>query len=120
MDVIVTGDRDELAKTWPLCLIEQHDSHRECWRACFHHKGVEFVELVSSRQPLCRDIVRVAKWWAKNHVVEWKTRTEPPSFLLELLVLHALDEDSIQCTSINQGFAKFLQCIINYHALLVT
>ena len=97
-----------------------HDAHRESWRAAFHYKGIEFIRHASSRQPLCKAVIRIAKFWAKRVVKKWQAHTMPPSYLLELLVIHGMDFEKTPCTSIESGFTAFLRCIVNYESMWVT
>lgn len=120
VDVLVSGLPCELPTPWPQCLTDMHDAHRESWRAAFHYKGIEFIRHASSRQPLCKAVIRIAKFWAKRVVKKWQAHTMPPSYLLELLVIHGMDFEKTPCTSIESGFTAFLRCIVNYESMWVT
>lgn len=121
VDVIVTGDPIELHQPWPHCLTNMHDTDRECWRAAFHIKQVEFMNAVCQRQPfVLRIVVRFAKFWRDWLVNRWADHSRPSSFLLELLVCHSLDSEQEVCMSLEQGSAIFLRCVVDYQQLNVT
>ena len=118
VDVLVTGDLTQLSGLWPVFFDDLTERDRECWRVACTQKAVDFVHLISSKQPLAKAVVRIAKYWRDTVIGDWPVKSRPPSFLLELLVFHALG--SKECDFIECGFIEFLRCVGDFKSLYVT
>ena len=83
------------------------------------HKAVEFVLKMLKREPLCLPVVIVAKAWRDSLLVERaKLEVLPLSALIELIVIHAMQDANIR--SIRAGFMAFLEALVHYERLQVT
>ena len=123
VDLLATGDLAELQSPWPRCFDDMAPRDRECWRIACTQQSVDFMRDIAREQPLCTDIVRVAKYWRDKVIVTWPAESYPFSFLLELLVCASLSDGlggPIECTSVELGFTNFLQRVVNFKKLYVT
>ena len=75
------------------------------------------VEFVKKQSDLCKDVIRLAKYWRSKVVEQWEKNAYPISFLIELMVIHALERSG--AATLRHGFLEFLRCITNWGQLEV-
>lgn len=122
VDILVTGDLNQLASSWPACFANMSPKDRDCWSVACTDESLTFMQMTASKQPLCKEVTRIAKYWRDRVIVDWPTGSRPSSFLLQLLVCNVCFSNSDFAGSgsgmvIERLFTCFLQCIVEFEKL---
>ena len=67
---------------------------------------------VTERPALVKDLIRLVKYWRKTFLPKKSAKRLPPSYLLELLTIHAWENANRPTTG-----AKFISLVMGLHTL---
>ena len=79
------------------------------------------VKFVKDRPPNVKDLIRLVKYWRKTYIPQIDHERLPPSYLLELLTIHAWEK--AKCPkkfNIKIGFKAVMELLENHSNLRVS
>ena len=79
------------------------------------------VKFVDKRSPNVKDLIRLVKYWRKKNIPQIDHERLPPSYLLELLTIHAWEK--AKCPkkfNIKIGFKAVMELLENHSNLRVS
>ena len=79
------------------------------------------VEFVKKRPTNVKDLIRLVKYWRKKYLPKKRRKRRPPSYLLELLTIHAWEKAKCPKTfNIKIGFKAVMEVLESHRNLRVS
>ena len=76
---------------------------------------------VTERPALVKDLIRLVKYWRKTFLPKKSGKRLPPSYLLELLTIHAWENaNRPERFDVKIGFKAVIEALENHHSLRVS
>ena len=79
------------------------------------------VEFVKKRPTNVKDLIRLVKYWRKKYLPKKRRKRRPPSYLLELLTIHAWEKAKCpKSFNIKIGFKAVIEVLESHRNLRVS
>lgn len=76
---------------------------------------------VKERPALVKDLIRLVKYWRKTYIPQIDSKHVPPSYLLELLTIHAWeDANRPESFDMKIGFKAVMEVLKNHQSVRVS
>ena len=81
-------------------------------------------DFVKKRPALVKDLIRLVKYWRKKYIPQSGSKHVPPSYLLELLTIHAWENanplNPPESFDMKIGFKAVMEVLKNHQSLRVS
>ena len=78
-------------------------------------------DFVKERPALVKDLIRLVKYWSKTYIQQSGSKNVPPSYLLELLTIHAWENaNRPESFDMKTGLKAVMEVLKNHQSLRVS